>query len=87
MIDSTTHLYFQEYSKLEQDVSRPEQDGTLTAAISSAATPGDNGEPNQGPPSPKEKPEHSRNSENTKDVGQLKSSDNEGKKSLDAPNN
>ena len=85
MIDSTTtHLYFQESSKLEQDVSRPEQDGTLTTAISSDATPLDNGDANQVPPSPKEKPELSRNTENTKDVSQLKSGNNEGTESLDA---
>lgn len=74
----------QESSKLEQDVSRPEKDGTLTTAISSDTTPLDNGEANQGPPSPKEKPEHSHSTENTKDVDQLKSGNNEGTESLDA---
>ncbi|CAM0945278.1 unnamed protein product [Alopecurus aequalis] len=70
----------QESSKLEQDVSRPEQDGTLTTD----ATTLDNGEANQGPPPPKEKPEHSGNTENTEDVSQLKSGNNEGTESLDA---
>uniref|UniRef100_A0ACD5Z4R1 Uncharacterized protein n=1 Tax=Avena sativa TaxID=4498 RepID=A0ACD5Z4R1_AVESA len=74
----------QESSKLEQDVSCPEQDGTLTTAISSDATPLDNGEANQGPPSPKEKPGQSCNAENTKDVDQLKSGNTEGTESLDA---
>ncbi|KAM0847072.1 hypothetical protein ACQ4PT_055258 [Festuca glaucescens] len=64
----------QESSKLEEDVSRPEQDGT----------PLDNGEANQGPPSPKEKPEQSCNTENTKDVEQLKSGSNEGSGGLSA---
>ena len=49
-------------------MSRPEQYGTLTTAISIDATPSDYGEGNQGPPSAKEKPEHSRNDEKTKDV-------------------
>ncbi|KAM0843675.1 hypothetical protein ACQ4PT_057560 [Festuca glaucescens] len=74
----------QESSKLEQDVSRPEQDGTLSTAISSDATLLDNGEANQGPPSPKEKPEQSCNTENTKGVEQLKSGSNEGTESPDA---
>jgi hypothetical protein len=64
----------QESSKLEEDVSHPEQDGT----------PLDNGEANQGPPSPKEKPEQSCNTENTKDVEQLKSGSNEDTESPDA---
>jgi hypothetical protein len=74
----------QDVSRPEQDVSRPEQDGTPTTAISSDTTQLDNGEANQGPPSPKEKPEHSHSTENTKDVDQLKSGNNEGTESLDA---
>jgi hypothetical protein len=43
----------------------------------SSLTPLDNGEANQGPPSPKEKPEQSCNTENKKDLEQLKSDSNE----------
>jgi hypothetical protein len=53
----------------------------------SSLTPLDNGEANQRPPSPKEKPEHSCNTKNTKDVEQLKSGSNEGTESPDAKPN
>lgn len=78
----------QESSKAEEDVSRPEHDGTSMngntgTAISSGATPPDTGESDdQGPPSTKEKIEKPSNAENiADDADQLKSDNNEGAKS------
>ncbi|CAD6250332.1 unnamed protein product [Miscanthus lutarioriparius] len=77
----------QESSKAEQDVSRPEQDGTSMngntgTAISSGTTPPDTGESDdQGPPSTKEKIEQPCNAENIADADQLKSDHNEGAES------
>ncbi|WVZ74635.1 hypothetical protein U9M48_022796 [Paspalum notatum var. saurae] len=73
----------QESAKTEQDVSRPEQDGTSMngttgIAISSGTTPADACESNQGLPSTKEKLEQSCYAENIVDAGQLKSEHNEG---------
>lgn len=85
MTDLTTACIFfwQESSKAEQDVSRPEQDGTSVngntgTAISSGATPPDTGESDQGPPSTKEKIEQPCYAENIADADQLKSDHNEG---------
>ncbi|KAJ1279943.1 hypothetical protein BS78_04G194200 [Paspalum vaginatum] len=73
----------QESAKTEQDVSRPEQDGTSIngttgTAISSGTTPADACESNQGLPSTKEKLEQSCYAENIVDADQLKSEQNEG---------
>lgn len=67
--------------ELPQESSKVEQDGTPTTAISSGATPVDNNEASEAPPSPKDKP---CNTEDTEDVGQLKSGNSEGAESLDA---
>jgi hypothetical protein len=78
------HFFWQESSKAEQDVSRPEQDGTSMngntgTAISSGAAPPDTGESDdQGPPSTKEKIEKLCNDENIADADQLKTDHNEG---------
>ncbi|KAL6633992.1 hypothetical protein ACP70R_026663 [Stipagrostis hirtigluma subsp. patula] len=77
----------QESPKMEQDVSRPEQDGTSTngahrTVISTGATPADNGEPNQRLPSTKEKLEQLCYAENTVDTDHLKSGNNEGAESI-----
>jgi hypothetical protein len=85
--NNSMHFFWQESSKAEQDVSRPEQDGTSMngntgTAISSGATPPDTGESDdQGPPSTKEKIEKLCNDENIADADQLKSDHNEGAES------
>ncbi|PWZ24790.1 Sister chromatid cohesion protein PDS5 B-B [Zea mays] len=71
----------QESSKAEQDVSRPEQDGTCMngntgTAISSGATLPDTSESDQGPP--KEKTEQPCYADDITDTDQLKSDHNEG---------
>ncbi|AQK53560.1 uncharacterized protein [Zea mays] len=76
----------QESSKMEQDVSRPEQDGTsmngdTVTAISSGATPPDTSESDQGPPSTNEKIEQPCYAQNIADAMQLKSDHNEGAES------
>ncbi|XP_004953083.1 sister chromatid cohesion protein PDS5 homolog B isoform X1 [Setaria italica] len=79
----------QESSKAEQDISRPEQDGTsmngnTAAAISSDATPADTGESNQVLPSTKEKFEQPCYAENIVDADQLNSGNHEGADSIAA---
>lgn len=79
----------QESVKMEQDVSRSEQDGTSmngTAgiAINIGATPADAVESNEGLPSTKEKLEQSCYAENIVDADQLKPEHNEGAESIAA---
>ncbi|OEL27170.1 hypothetical protein BAE44_0011816 [Dichanthelium oligosanthes] len=79
----------QESSKAEQDVSRPEQDGTSMngnagAAIGSGSTPADTGESNQALPSTKEMLEQPCYAESIVDADQLKSGHHEGAESIAA---
>jgi hypothetical protein len=84
-------LFFlgQESSKTEQDVSRPEQDGTsmngnTAAAISDDATPADTGESNQVLLSRKENFEQPCYVENMVEADQLNSGNHEGAESIAA---
>ncbi|OEL27161.1 hypothetical protein BAE44_0011818 [Dichanthelium oligosanthes] len=79
----------QESSKAEQDVSRPEQDGTSMngntgAAIGSGATPADTGESNQALPSTKEKLERPCCAESIVDTDHSKFGHHEGAESIAA---